>query len=125
MEKDSSNSGWTYETLKEHLLSIIELNDRRYTERGESVQRALDKAEATMNQRLNGMNEFRDTLRDQAGTFVSRSDLAGLEKATDVRLKILENKNANLEGRLWAIGAGITIINLAIAIAAFVINASR
>lgn len=40
-----------------------------------AVQRAVDKAETTLSVRLGGMNEFRDQLRDQASTFVSRREV--------------------------------------------------
>lgn len=36
---------------------------------------AIDKADESMNMRLLGMNEFRDQLRDQAATFVSRKEV--------------------------------------------------
>jgi len=51
-------------TLREYI-------DLRFTE----TQRAIDKAEATMNERLTGMNEFRATLKDQSATFVTRAEL--------------------------------------------------
>lgn len=38
-------------------------------------QRALDLAHSAMERRLNGMNEFRDTLRDQASRFVTREEV--------------------------------------------------
>jgi hypothetical protein len=38
-------------------------------------RRAIDKAHNNMEKRLDGMNEFRSQLKDQAGTFVTRKDL--------------------------------------------------
>lgn len=40
--------------------------------------RALDLARDSMEKRLEGMNEFRDTLRDQASRFITRNELLGL-----------------------------------------------
>lgn len=56
---------------------------------------ARDKALQSMEKRLDGMNEFRTTLKDQAGTFVTR-------------------------GQLWA--AVITVITITITVAALMNN---
>ena len=115
-----------------YVLSVIELHDRRYAESREYVRDAVEKAERTMNERLTGMNEFRDTLRDQAAQFVSKPYLeATLQRideranayqdSIETRLKSLENNRANLEGRMWALGAAFTIINIIIAVASFVL----
>lgn len=58
-------------------------------------RRAVDKALQSMEKRLDGMNEFRTTLKDQAGTFITR-------------------------GQLWA--AVITVVTITIAISAMMIN---
>jgi ribosome-associated translation inhibitor RaiA len=44
-----------------------------------SIQTAIDKAETAINTRLEGMNEFRDQLKDQAGQFVTRPEFTGLK----------------------------------------------
>lgn len=55
---------------------------------------AFNKAESTLNTRLESMNEFRQQLADQAGTFVSRkeSDLAieGCKKELESRITVLQ-----------------------------------
>lgn len=45
----------------------------RTTTHDELLAKAIEKAENTMNSRLEGMNEFRASLRDQAATFVPRA----------------------------------------------------
>jgi hypothetical protein len=87
-------------------------------------QRAVDKAENTMNERLAGMNEFRDTLRDQAGKFVTRDELDLIVKPVRESLKIMEINRANLEGKASQNGlllsyliAGLGLILSAISIA--------
>ena len=45
---------------------------REYMEKQlEYLERAVIKSEQQLNKRLEGMNEFRDTLKDQAATFVT------------------------------------------------------
>ena len=41
----------------------------------EAYQRAVEIATRTLDKRLDGMNEFRDTLRDQASRFVTRDEV--------------------------------------------------
>jgi predicted lysophospholipase L1 biosynthesis ABC-type transport system permease subunit len=79
-------SGWTIDTAHQHLLDLITANDRRYEQRfidsKEAVQaalvaadRATSKAEESQEKRNEGMNEFRGQLKDQAGTFITRTEL--------------------------------------------------
>lgn len=61
-------------------ISIRDYIDLRFID----SQRAIDKAEATMSRRLDGMNEFRDTLKDQAARFITRDELGTiLDKLRD------------------------------------------
>jgi hypothetical protein len=53
--------------LKELMLTMFEARDK-----------ALHTAYESMGRRLDGMNEFRDTLRDQATQFISRSEHVSL-----------------------------------------------
>lgn len=102
-------------------------------ERQSSVERGqLDK-------RLESMNEFRAQLKDQATTFVTRNESSVLENAMrtelnrlsnligktvpreetqavrdrfEGRIKMLEEKGANLDGKMWAFGGIFTIANI-------------
>jgi hypothetical protein len=52
--------------------------DRRYFEAEiKSIREAVEKYNATNNERWTGANEFRGQLKDQAGTFVTRRELWG------------------------------------------------
>lgn len=86
MAGEPDDDEWTVETLRAHLTSLIDANDRRYEQRfldsKEAVQsaliaadRATAKAEQSQEKRNEIMNEFRGQLKDQAGTFVTRGDL--------------------------------------------------
>ncbi len=73
-----ADTGWTYEltvpTLAERVLAL----EREIKLRAEQNDEALRKATNSMEKRLDGMNEFRATLKDQAGTFVTRSEMLTL-----------------------------------------------
>lgn len=65
-------------------LTVVSLKEHIDT-RLEAIEAATRAAAATMDKRLNSMNEFRDTLRDQASRFVTRDELAAqLARTSDI-----------------------------------------
>ncbi len=76
-----------------------------------AMKEAVDKAEKTLNQRLEGMNEFRDTLKDQASRLATKDEVGLMLK----RVEALELTNSETLGRtkgiaiLWAIGVSLVI----------------
>ncbi len=66
--------------------------------------KAVDLLAAQLEKRLEGMNEFRTQLKDQASTFITRDQHDTLVK----RVEELQLYQANQEGRLWMLGAGLT-----------------
>jgi hypothetical protein len=95
-------------------VSLKEYVDLRFADN----LRALEKAERELSKRLEGMNEFRDALKDQAGTFVTREALdlkmGGLQKeVNDLKLT-----RAHAQGKASQtsvlIAYGISLAGLAI-----------
>jgi hypothetical protein len=91
-----------------------------------ALQRAVDKAEEEMKQKLGIMNEFRSALSDQATKFVQREQFEDLRTrveaaatraeldstlrtretrftAAESRLATLEQWQSNIQGRMWGI----------------------
>lgn len=69
----------------ENILSLINANDKNYNQRFENViqatqsalsaaDRAVNKAESATERRFESVNEFRQTLSDQAAKFIIRSE---------------------------------------------------
>lgn len=67
---------------------------------------AIAKAERTMNERLNSMNEFRDALKDQASRMATRAELNKL----DDQLQQLQQVKANYEGRVLVTVSFVSLI---------------
>jgi hypothetical protein len=77
------------EGAKEDLTSAQKLNDTRF----QNIKEATEKALASNDKRLDGMNEFRDTLKDQATRFPSKDEL-------EPRLKSLEDCRMNMMSKV-------------------------
>lgn len=108
-------------SMDELRVSLKQYIDARLEDRAEAVRvsleaqlKAVDKAEQQLRERLAGMNEFRDTLRDQASKFITRDESLMLHRATDERMRGLEQFRANIEGRILTLGAVWAFIVIAV-----------
>ncbi len=88
-------------SLKEYFERRIAEIERRLELQFTLNDRAIHKAEETMNARLNSMNEFRDALRDQSNRMATRVELERVEQD----LNEVRRGKANLDGRLAVIAA--------------------
>ena len=75
-----------------------------------SLEKAVTVASTAMERRLEGMNEFRDSLKDQAGRFVTKDEIKSLSE----EIKILRDWKNNVQGR--------TSIAVFLAIAALIVS---
>ena len=73
-----------------------------------AVEKASTLAAATLEKRLEGMNEFRDTLKDQASRFVTRDELALQIKANREAINELRTFKDRLEGKASASSVYVT-----------------
>lgn len=62
-------------TMKEYVDMRIEMLEKINQIRDENIKDNVNKANATMDRRLDGMNEFRDALKDSNATYITRSEL--------------------------------------------------
>jgi hypothetical protein len=146
----SNPSGWTVETLKEYVETLIEANDKRYNQRFDDAKTAVDaalnaaktavgaaldaqkeavaKAEQASEKRFDGVNEFRETLSDQQRTLIPRAEADLRFGNIEKELATLKSGNAERRGKqigassLWAaIIAGVSVL-VALASAVFAIR---
>ena len=112
-------------------------------QRFQDIKESTALAASAVEKRLEGMNEFRAQLNTQASFFVTRSEIedkvaAGrvlqdtFEKrvqtieqnklnvsahdALEQRMQKVEQAHANIEGRIWAIGVGFTVLTTIISL---------
>lgn len=72
----------------------IEEADRRYEQRFEGQEKAINKAEAANEKRFEGVNEFRDQLRDQGATFMPRAESESRTTQNSLKIDGLERRLA-------------------------------
>lgn len=112
------------EIVKERLIASIAQSEQYR----ELIKLNLEKADLSMEKRLDQMNEFRAQLDRQAATFVTRETMdtvkvwaeLALKQAADkyeemikisqTRLERLEVEKGKMEGKLWGIGLIWTIV---------------
>ena len=110
-ETEASVSGWTVDTLREHI-------GQRITDQGAALNRRMDdadkaiqaalvsaekavaKAENAAERRFEGVNEFRKALSDQTATFIPRAEYETALAALAARVNANAERVAALELRL-------------------------
>lgn len=88
------------------IVLLKELLEQRF----DNMERTAGKTAEALNMRLESMNLFRDQLRDQAARFITRDELNAISKGRSDTITVIEQKLANLEGRLWAFGAVVLLV---------------
>lgn len=96
--------------LKDYIDQRFADTDRRITDRFEANRIAVLSAEAQMTKRLDGMNEFREALKDQAATMVTRIEFSKLENIVqEIRLKN-ENSAGQRTVLIAELAAGVGVV---------------
>lgn len=114
---------WTIETLKEHFEALRAADQRAVQTALEAVERAISKADSATEKRFDGVNEFRQTLSDQAATLMPRAEtialISNLQAQVD-RLEKVAATNAGREGisTRWIVG----LVGVGTAIAGIVVG---
>ena len=110
-ETEASVSGWTTDTLREHLTQRIADLDRALSRRMDdadkaiqaalvSAEKAVVKAETASEKRFEGVNEFRKALSDQTATFIPRTEYDTSHDALSARVNANADRMTALELRL-------------------------
>jgi hypothetical protein len=109
-------------SLREHVLALLQQMELRYQQRFDAQTSAINaalqatkeaviKAETATERRFESVNEFRQTLSDQAGTFISRTEFNSLKERMDRG----EGRSGGLkDGWGWVVGAVGLVGGLAI-----------
>lgn len=137
-----TGSEWTVDTLRQHLQKQLDdqrvLLDERYATQTKaldaafkaaeqavqtalaSAEKAVTKAETAAERRFESVNEFRQTLTDQAATFMPRAEAESRLVALAEKLDGLATRIDKSEGHSGGINAGWVCLVAAIGLIATV-----
>jgi len=135
---------WTLDSLYEFLERLIRESDRRYNERFNAQERAVEaallsarsaveKAEAESREWRRGSNEWRDAMSDKDARFLTREEadarfmardtrITTYETAAEKRFAALEKWQTLNEGRSGGLNAGWGYLLGAVGLASLVIG---
>jgi len=103
-------------TMESQDRNVREIIEQRFN----ANEIAINKAERAVEARLEGMNQFRDQLREQAMKFADAQAVATTHTALTAAINSVIAKQANLDGRIWMLGAGFGVVQVIVmAILAF------
>lgn len=129
-------SGWTVDTLRAHVESLIDERDNRYEQRFSAQQtalkdalsaaekavaaalmaadRAVAKAEAAAERRFESVNEFRQTLSDQTNTLLPRAEADSRFQNIIDKVESLSKSIDRREGQSRGLNMGWVILVAAV-----------
>jgi len=113
---ENGHFGVSWRTYVDALVAALQSEINR---RVESIQRETETARLSMEKRLDGMNEFRTALKDQAHDFITRKeydvsckDIADLKKSRDIATGKASQNSVLIAYLLAAIAIAISFISM-------------
>ncbi len=79
-------------SIKTYVDTRFDAWDKSIESRLQSMDRAVQKAETAIDRRLESVNEFRQTLSDQAGNFLTRIEFNGELKSVLQRIDVIDRE---------------------------------
>jgi hypothetical protein len=108
-----SKQEWTIETAKDHVLALMEERDRRYQQRFESSQKAIDEAKLESQKKFENTNEWRSMVSDAQKNFVTRQEVEPISEQLN-KCVTWPAVFAIVSATGVIIGIGIEILNFAL-----------
>lgn len=103
-----------------HERELREQWERLHLEKHRSDELAVTTARNAIDQRLGEMNELRAQISSERGSYIQRDFYDerhnALRDGMDTRLKMVEQKLSNYDGRIYMLGGFITLIVVAVEI---------
>jgi hypothetical protein len=90
-----------------------------------ALEKATEVSAAQLERRLEGMNEFRAQLKDQAAGFFPRSEHEIYTKKVDDDIRLLRESKAMLEGKASQLSVNITLFVAVIGIIVSIASAAH
>ena len=75
-----------------------------------AIDKEKEVAYRAMEKRLDGMNEFHDTLKDQSSTFLTKNEYCNFKDSVEKDLRMLRESRAELAGKASQLSVNITLL---------------
>ena len=106
-------------SLESRMIEINAQHNQSHAREHQMVELAVSKAEQAMQERLAGMNEFRNQLSDERGTYLTKPEFSRFEEGINREMDTVRqslnaqaNQWSNLQGKMAAFGAILIVISL-------------
>jgi len=93
--------------------------EKNWNQRFEDAATAINLARETIEHRLSGMNELREQINRERGTFVNRELFDRIGRELEMRVRELEQWRNEMLGRMWLIGAAVFTIQAVLVVVVF------
>jgi H2-forming N5,N10-methylenetetrahydromethanopterin dehydrogenase-like enzyme len=88
-EAEAAMSEWTTDTVLQHLLELRKADTLAVQNALAVANQARDKADLAIEKRFESVNEFRNALKDQQGTYITRNEVYALVASIGTLVTIL------------------------------------
>ena len=102
--------------LCQHLMCA---QQEAWNQRFDDAATAISLARETIEHRLSGMNELREQINRERGTFVSRELFDRVGRELEIRVQELQDWRNQMVGRMWAVSVVLFIVQVATALIVF------
>jgi len=120
-EENHNQAGWTFDTLYIHVMEISKAAKEGVSAAMAASEKAVLKAETANEKRFDGVNEFRQAMRDQQDTFANKSEtnmrLDDVGKRLDRMTSASEQSSRKASGIImaalglgWLITTGVALL---------------
>jgi chromosome condensin MukBEF ATPase and DNA-binding subunit MukB len=104
-------------SLREFIERILDERQTSLDFRFDAQQRALEVANRELDHWKLTHNEFRQQIEHERALYVTRDSMGTQLGALQERVSKMEARDANQDGRFWALGAGLSVLLTILALA--------
>jgi hypothetical protein len=101
--------------LREYIETIIRLERESgearwaaHAEVHELIKQALDQSVATLDRRLETMNEFRAQILEERSHYLDKDTYDAKHEELKSKIGLFEQYRANMDGKIWMLGAAMS-----------------
>ena len=100
-------------SLRQYVEKVFGQYEAHHTREHQLLAEALEHSRQVMEARLEGMNEFRAQIQDERKDLMSVDRYNVRHELIETKISVMEKTVANMQGRMTAIAAAITVFLVA------------